>query len=296
MATAIPSIACLGVIGRNNNPLHITILPSYPVGDARASPAPVRTPLQFSLLLSSTLDVFEARARAASGGNTSSGGPPSSMLLSGDYGLLHAVDERLAAYGFETNTGVRFVAVVDMRGRSAEAAARARDRAALPKRTTSSTATASSSTAATTGGGGAGGGYGTGPGTGAGIGMGMGSASASTQASATAAAGLRDQELKVVFRAMQTAYIRLLQNPFYDPDEAVGATGGGGSGGGLPNAPTPPPPSSQGRGPSGATVGGGAGGAAGAGAGGSRTRIRSRRFADEMRRIGETWAPGMTSL
>lgn len=32
--------------------------------------------------------------------------------------MLHAIDERLAAYGFETNTGVRFVVVVDMRGRS----------------------------------------------------------------------------------------------------------------------------------------------------------------------------------
>ncbi len=39
--------------------------------------------------------------------------------LSGDLGLLHAVDDRLAAYGFETNTGARFVAVVDMRGRRA---------------------------------------------------------------------------------------------------------------------------------------------------------------------------------
>ena len=38
--------------------------------------------------------------------------------MSGDFGLLHAIDERLAAYGFETNTGVRFVVVVDMRGRS----------------------------------------------------------------------------------------------------------------------------------------------------------------------------------
>lgn len=28
-----------------------------------------------------------------------------------------AVDERLAAYGFETNTGARFVVVVDVRGR-----------------------------------------------------------------------------------------------------------------------------------------------------------------------------------
>lgn len=37
--------------------------------------------------------------------------------MSGDFGLLHAIDERLAAYGFETNTGVRFVVVVDMLGR-----------------------------------------------------------------------------------------------------------------------------------------------------------------------------------
>ena len=41
--------------------------------------------------------------------------------VSGDLGLLHAVDERLAVYGFETNTGTRFVVVVDMRGRRADA-------------------------------------------------------------------------------------------------------------------------------------------------------------------------------
>ena len=124
--TAVPSIACLGVIGKNvhtppsvtplhpqcseadhanppqKNPLHITIFPSQP------NNKPLRTPLQFSLILSSTLDIFEARSKA----NASSGGG-----LSGDFGLLHAIDERLAAYGFETNTGVRFVAIVDMRGR-----------------------------------------------------------------------------------------------------------------------------------------------------------------------------------
>lgn len=62
--------------------------------------------------MSSTLDVFELRARqhAASG-----------VGLTGDFGLLHAVDDRLAAYGFETNTGVKFVAVVDMRGRRIDA-------------------------------------------------------------------------------------------------------------------------------------------------------------------------------
>jgi hypothetical protein len=85
-----------------NNPLHITLFPSAPLN------APLRTSLQFSLLLASTLDIFESRSKS----NASSGGG-----LSGDFGLLHAIDERLAAYGFETNTGVRFVAVVDMRGR-----------------------------------------------------------------------------------------------------------------------------------------------------------------------------------
>ncbi|KAI1817410.1 Sedlin [Poronia punctata] len=177
MANTTPSIACLGVIGRNNNPLHITIFPSY--DSTTQTFIPVRTPLQFSLILSGTLDIFSR--------------PPSNVLLTGDYGLLHAVDDRLAAYGFETNTGVKFVAVVDMRGRK-------------------------------------GGGAGT-------------------------AAGLRENELKPVFRAMQTAYVRLLQNPFYDPDESKAG----------PGAPT-------------------------------AKRITSRRFGEEMRRIGEAWAPGVTSL
>lgn len=137
--------------------------------------------------------------------------------MTGDFGLLHAVDERLAAYGFETNTGVRFVAVVDMRGR-------------LPPG-------GSAGTPGTVGGGGAG----------AGVRGGV---------------GLRETELRVVFRAMQTAYVRLLQNPFYDPDE---------------HAPLVPP-------------GGGNGGAGGG------KRITSRKFAEEMRRIGESWAPGVASL
>ncbi|KAI9674337.1 MAG: hypothetical protein M1829_003738 [Trizodia sp. TS-e1964] len=32
--------------------------------------------------------------------------------------------------------------------------------------------------------------------------------------------GLRDADLKPAFRALHTAYVRLLQNPFYDPDAA----------------------------------------------------------------------------
>ena len=54
---------------------------------------------------------------------------------------------------------------------------------------------------------------------------------------------------------MQTSYVRLLQNPFFDPDEHS-------------------PPSGLGGG----------------------TKIRSRRFADDMRRIGEIWTPGVTEL
>ncbi|CAD6448836.1 fdb2781d-bf6d-4f06-966c-79baff7efdf9 [Sclerotinia trifoliorum] len=106
--TTIPSIACLGVIGKNNNPLHISIFPPhsppYPTSSSTLQThTPVhetlRTPLQYSLLLSSTLDIFDARNRTSTGNQN----------LTGDLGLLYAVDERLAAYGFETNTGVRFV-------------------------------------------------------------------------------------------------------------------------------------------------------------------------------------------
>ncbi|KAI1136189.1 snare-like protein [Hypoxylon sp. FL0543] len=223
MATAIPSIACLGVIGRNNNPLHITIFPSYDA--ATNTRAPLRTPLQFSLLLSSTLDVFETRARRGAQSGPAGAGATSAPLVTGDYGLLHAVDERLAAYGFETNTGVKFVAVVDMRGRIM-----------LPSG-------ASSANAGIGGGGGAGEKGGIGVGAGAGLRGGI---------------GLRETDLRVVFRAMQTAYVRLLQNPFYDPDEHAPLVPAGGGGGGK--------------------------------------RITSRKFAEEMRRIGEGWAPGVTSL
>ncbi|KAK8018616.1 Longin-like domain-containing protein [Apiospora marii] len=155
---------------------------------------PLRTPLQFSLLLSSTLDIFESRARHAVASNT---------LLSGDFGLLHAVDDRLAAYGFETNTGIKFVAVVDMRGRI------------LSKS-------------------GAGGGVGSPGGSVGGAGTGGAAASGTGPSSVVGA----------------TAYVRLLQNPFYDPEEGAKA-------GQL-----------------------------------QQKRITSRRFAEEMRRIGDKWVPG----
>lgn len=119
-----------------------------------------RTPLQFSLMLSSALDVFDLRARQNAA---------SHVGLSGDLGLLHAVDDRLALYGFETNTGVRLICVVDMQGR------RVPDSSPLARRP-----------------------------------------------------GLRDAELKPVWKAVQAAYVRLLQNPFYEPDEHTPPGGSGG--------------------------------------------------------------------
>lgn len=91
----LPSLSIRPANTLQNNPLHSTIL------------SPLRTPLQYSLLLSSTIDVFEMRRPA--------GPAQPSANLTGEYGLLHAVDDRLAAYGYETNTGVRFVVVVDVR-------------------------------------------------------------------------------------------------------------------------------------------------------------------------------------
>jgi hypothetical protein len=53
------------------------------------------------------LDVFEARLKQGT-------------VLAGDFGLLHAVDDRISVYGYETNTGVKLVVVVDMMGRKEE--------------------------------------------------------------------------------------------------------------------------------------------------------------------------------
>lgn len=57
-------------------------------------------------MLSSCLDIFEARMPSKPVGQ--------------DFGLLQAIDERLAMYGWLTNTGVKFVIVVDMEGRTIE--------------------------------------------------------------------------------------------------------------------------------------------------------------------------------
>ncbi|KAA6410252.1 MAG: DASH complex subunit Dad2 [Lasallia pustulata] len=172
-----PSIACIGVIGKHDNPLHIALFPPH-------SSAP-GAHLEFSFLLNSTLDIFDLRTRQNS--NTS---------VDQDLGLLQAVDERLSCWGWETGTGIRMCIVVDMFGKDGVADGQVM--------------------------------------------------------------GLRDGELKPAFRALQTAYIHLLRNPFYMPDEhnPITVANGRGKGG----------------------------------------EITSRRFIAEVKRIGETWAPGVTKL
>ena len=80
-----------------NNPLHISLFPAE--GEEQSS----RNRLEFSFMLSTCLDIFEARLPTKPVGQ--------------DFGLLQAIDERLAMYGWLTNTGVKFVIVVDMSGR-----------------------------------------------------------------------------------------------------------------------------------------------------------------------------------
>lgn len=142
------------------------------------------------------------------------------------------MDERLAAYGYETNTGVKFVVVVDTRGRRIDSAALSGGALSADNNNTSDDAAAAAK------GGGAGG----------------DGVSAAARRGAAAMVGLREGDMKPVFRAMQTAYVRLLQNPFYEPDEHAPLTGHGGK------------------------------------------RIVSRRFGADMRRIGEGWTVGVTSL
>lgn len=58
--------------------------------------------IEFSFLLNSCLDIFEIRQKQTA--------------IDQDLGLLQAVDERLAAYGWLTTTGVRFLVIVDVVG------------------------------------------------------------------------------------------------------------------------------------------------------------------------------------
>ncbi|KKY28650.1 putative dash complex subunit dad2 [Phaeomoniella chlamydospora] len=138
--------------------------------------------LDMSFLLNSSLDIFDIRQN----NNT----------LDQDLGFLQAIDERLATYGWLTNTGVKFVIAVDMAGRPVNPD---EDKKKAPLVT-----------------------------------------------------GLRDSDLKPAFRALQTAYIRLIQNPFYKPEAAT------------PGRKT-------------------------------SAEITSKKFIEEVQRIGEVWAPGTSS-
>jgi hypothetical protein len=95
-----PSIAAIGIIGRHNNPLHIALFPA--TGEGYESR---RDKLEYSMMLNSCLDIFDARIPSKTVGQ--------------DFGLLHALDERIAMYGWMLNTGVKIVIVVDMEGRTA---------------------------------------------------------------------------------------------------------------------------------------------------------------------------------
>jgi len=139
-------------------------------------------------LLNSCLDIFDIRAKT--------------KTLDQDLGLLQAIDERLAAYGWLTNTGIKFIIVVDMMGRPP---APEEDKRRFP-----------------------------------------------------AAVGLRDAELKPAFRAVQTAYIQLMLNPFYMPDDRTPLQ--------IANY------------------------------GGKNPEITSKKFINELQRIGKTWTPGIPSI
>lgn len=188
---------------KKNNPLHVSLFPP----EARA-------PLEFSFLLSSSLDIFEARMPHKTADQ--------------DFGLLQAVDERLAMYGWMTNTGVKFVIVVDMEGRPATAndaknasAIGLRDADMKPVSLTSLSPYCEFCP----------------------LSFGIGGADAGEKA----------------FKALQSAYIGLLRNPFYDPDQHSPLTA---------NAEQ--------------SVG--------------STQITSRRFINEVKRIGDTWTPGIGNM
>lgn len=77
-----------------DNPLHVSLFPPYQ-----------NSTIEFSFLLNSCLDIFEIRQKQTS--------------IDQDLGLLHAMDETLAAYGWLTTTGVKFLVIVNLGGQPA---------------------------------------------------------------------------------------------------------------------------------------------------------------------------------
>ena len=79
-----------------DNPLHISLFPPH-----SSTPGAY---LEFSFILNSSLDIFDLRRRDKN-------------RVDQDLGLLHAIDERLSVWGWETGTGTRFAIVLDVWGR-----------------------------------------------------------------------------------------------------------------------------------------------------------------------------------
>jgi len=184
-----------------------TAAPSFPAGEVSqsistpqdSSPALHVANIEFSFILQSSLDAFDFRGRDRE-------------RVSQDLGLLHAIDERLSVWGWETPTGTKFIIVLDAWGRPEQPAGGDGDTNYLP-------------------------------------GMGGGGG---------LAWGMKDGDLKPAFGALQTAYIRLLQNPFYVPDQHV-------PGASVPGSDIP-------------------------------LSITSKRFIKEVDRIGMSWRPGVRAL
>ncbi|KAL9128003.1 MAG: hypothetical protein Q9217_003229 [Psora testacea] len=192
---SVPAIACIGIIGKHDNPLHVSLFPPY---EAQKTGL-----LEFSFLLNASLDIFDARCRDHN-------------RVDQDLGMLQAIDDRLSIWGWQTGTRTRFAIVVDMWGKEGKP---------LVER------------------------KGTGEGKESRYGAGR---------------GIQDADMRPIltesqaFKALQTAYIKLLQNPFYTPDEHT------------------PMAVAHGKGKSG--------------------EIKSKNFIQEVRRIGGLWKPGMSTL
>lgn len=183
---------------QKNNPLHISIFPAE--GDKEE-----RSKLDFSFMLSTCLDIFEARLPEKNVGQ--------------DFGLLQAIDERLAMYGWLTNTGVKLVIIVDMEGRQSPA----NDSRTPPVLGLKNSDLTPVSCAFC-----------------------MGPGQMLTNVSSKA------------FHALQKAYINLLRNPFYTPEDH------------SPNNANAHQPATS-------------------------TQITSRNFINEVNRIGRVWAPAVAS-
>lgn len=88
----MPHISLIALMARSNAPLHLALFPSTP-----EPPASLLLTRQQQVYC--TLDIFEARLP--------------SKPADADFGLLYALDESLALYGWLTNTGVKIVVGIE---------------------------------------------------------------------------------------------------------------------------------------------------------------------------------------